>query len=64
MISGIVDVEAMDLNVVGKSELPISRTDLDSCSNIFAVVRNYQIMGVTGRAEEVSSFTSDFDSTY
>ena len=41
IISDVADVEAIDVNAVGRIKLPISKTDLCSCANVFVVVRNY-----------------------
>ena len=39
---------AMELNVTGRSKSTISRTDLDSCTNVIVVGMNYQIINDAG----------------
>ena len=63
-LSNLVDVEAMDLNAVVSSKLPTSINNLESCIDIVALWRNYQIIGVTGRTKEVSLFIPDYESTH
>ena len=45
--SVMIGIHAMDLHVVGRSESPLSRNDLNSYANIIAVGRNAQIISYT-----------------
>ena len=58
------DVEVMDMNAAERSELPMSRTSLSSCTNVVVVRINDQITSGASRKEEVSPFTPDYESTY
>ena len=54
----------MHLDVVGRSDLPISRTDLESHANMIAVGRNVQIMSHHVRTAEDSSFAPNCELTH
>ena len=56
----MTDVETMDLDVVDRSELPMSRTDLDSHVSMVAVDRNKQIISDTAWIVQNSSFITDY----
>ena len=58
----MTDVEATDLDASGRRELPISRTNLDSHSNVSSVGRNAQIMSDADGKAEASPFTLDCES--
>ena len=58
----IEDAPVMDIETVRWSELPISRTDLDSQANIVLVGRNVQIISDSSRTVEVSPFIPDYES--
>ena len=55
------DDQVMDLGIVSWSELPISRTDLDSHSNMVVIGRNVQITSDASRAVEVSLSAPDYE---
>ena len=61
IVSCMADVERMDIDVVGRSELPTSRTALDSHANMFIVKINVQIISDADRTVEISSFTPDYE---
>ena len=63
IISVVLDVNVMDLNIVGRSKLPISRTDLDFFTNVVVSWRKCQIISSTGRIAEVRPFALSYEST-
>ena len=56
------DDQAIDLDKVNQSELPISSTDLDSHSSMVALGRNFQMNSDTSRTAKVSPFTTTHES--
>ena len=60
----MADVEAIDLDTVGSSELLMLWNDLDSHANIFLAWENAQLVTDTHRIVEFIPFISNYESTH
>ena len=60
----MTDVKIMNLDTVVRSELPISKTGLDSHDNVVVIGLNVRIISDSVRKVEVSSFEPDYESMY
>ena len=61
IVSIIAETQYTDLDTVSQSELPISKTDLDSHVNMVVTGINFQIISDTSGKSEFSLFTPDYE---
>ena len=54
----------MDLDISDKSDLPITRINLNANADMVVVGRNSQIISDTDKIADVRPFTSDYESMH
>ena len=64
MSSSVAHAQVINLDVVGRSELPISITNLESHSSMVVVGKIYQSTSDAGRTVEFIPVVPDYESTY
>ena len=60
--SSMEDAQEIGLDAVIRSELTISRTDLESHASVVLVGRNILVISDANRIAELTPFTHDYDS--